>query len=83
METRDACLSALALAVRALRLGRQAEAGERVVEMVDALTRHLSRPPVRREGEIGPLLSRVVAAQERGDLLCIADLLEYEVGPRI
>ncbi len=83
MQTRDACLSALALAVRALRLGRQAEAAERVVDMVDALMLHLSRPPVGREQDVGPLLARVIAAQERGDLLCIADLLEYEVGPRL
>jgi len=83
MQSRDECLHSLALAVRALRLGRQAEAAERVIAMVDALSRHLSLQAVDRIDDLGEILADVVAAQERGDPLRVADLLEYEIGPRI
>ena len=83
MGARDDCLATLALTVHALRLGRQAEAATRVVELVDCLARRLVHPAPRGIDEIARALSAVVAAQERGDPLGLADLFEYEIGPRL
>ncbi len=63
------------------RLGMQGRANATLIDLVDGLTELLADAPVEQAGPVGALLSEVVAAQERGDVLRVADLLEFELLP--
>lgn len=82
-DSRD-CLQSLRSAAVAFRLGMEAQGNEAFVGFVDRLAPLLADPErAQAAGEIGPFLPEIVAAQQRGDFLRVADLLEYEVGPRL
>jgi hypothetical protein len=72
-------LAALARsAAAALRLGMAARGGETLARLVDGLARLLERAPERMRA-LGGLLGEIVAAQERGDPIGLADRLEFEL----
>jgi hypothetical protein len=76
-------LGALARAAAASqRLGMPGQGGELLARLVDALGRHLAARPERARA-LAPLLAEIVAAQERGDPLGLADRLEHELAPRL
>ena len=64
-----------------LRLGMDAQGNAAFVELVDWL---VSQPSA---GDwlpaLEPVLGQIVSAQERGDTLRVADLLEFELQPRL
>jgi hypothetical protein len=65
-------------AALALRLGREAEGFALLARAVDALLAELAADP-RRAATLAPCVERMLAAQRRGDLLFVADLLEHEL----
>jgi hypothetical protein len=69
----------LAKAVRAFRLGMEAEGNEALVVLIDALAADLSKALVAPDQGLPGLLEEILAAQARGDFLCVADLLEHEL----
>jgi hypothetical protein len=71
-------------AARCLRIGLEARAHEAIARLAD----DLDRIPFTRSGTIDAaaveaLLTRIVAAQERGDPIGLADVLEHELVPRL
>ena len=64
-----------------LRLGMDAQGNEAFVQLVDWLGSHPSSGTLMPR--IEPVLAEIVAAQERGDTLRLADLLEFELQPRL
>ncbi len=83
-DDRELCLQRLGSAARAFRVGMEAQANEEFVSFVDLVIPLLGRPSHAEAAlELAPVLPEVVAAQQRGDFLRVADLLEYEIGPRL
>lgn len=67
--------------VTACRLGMEGMAGDRLTRFVDRLQADLSALPLPLLQRLVPLLGEMLAAQERQDLLGVADLLQYEMAP--
>ncbi len=65
--------------VNSLRLGLEAQAHHEMVDLMDAMLPFMEA----NAGRMGPaevaLINNLLAAQGRGDLLYVADLLEYEL----
>jgi hypothetical protein len=77
-----AALAPLQAAARAFRLGMEAQGQEAFVAFVDALQAELALPRGAAVApRLQPLLPELLAAQERGDFLRVADLLEHELRP--
>jgi hypothetical protein len=81
---RDRAADTARAAARCLRIGLEARAHEAIARLAD----ELDRVPCTRSGgvdasAIEALLARIVAAQERGDPIGLADVLEYELAPRL
>lgn len=74
----ERCLRA---SVIAFRLGMSARANQELVGVVDELAAAMAEDTAVSL-ELAPILGELVAAQERGDGLRVADLLQYEVAPR-
>jgi len=60
------------------RLGREAEANQALARVIDRLQAELGADP-RALAPVFPTLEAVMLGQQRGDLLFVADLLEYEL----
>jgi hypothetical protein len=74
---------ALRRSAQSFRLGMEAEGSTHLAAFVDAVI-ELSAGEARiGAGELDALCGQVVAAQERGDVLFVADLLEHELLPRL
>lgn len=72
-------LAALRATATSLRLGMEAQGNEAFVHLVD----WLCACDGRLTSSLEPVLAQIVAAQERGDYLRVADLLEHELQPRL
>ena len=73
--------TALAEAVTAFRTGREGAGNAAFVRVVDGLVALLADPAPRLAAEsIAPLIQAMAEAQQRGDQLYLADLLQYELG---
>jgi hypothetical protein len=59
-----------------------AQGGAELARLVDELLPALARDAAHGAA-LAPLLASIVAAQERGDPLGLADLLEHELAPRL
>lgn len=69
-------------AAAAQRLGMAAQGGEELARLVDELLPYLTeRPALARE--LSALLAEILAAQERGDPIALADGLEHELVPAL
>lgn len=76
-------LAALACsAAAAHRLGMIAQGGEALAQLVDGL---LVLLPGETElaAALAPLLGEIVAAQQHGDWIGVADALEYQLAPAL
>jgi hypothetical protein len=69
-------------AVTFFRFGMEGTANAAFTKLLDGLSPYLARRPDKTD-ELVPVLREVLAAQSRGDYLYVADLLEYELGPRL
>lgn len=78
------CLGELSSAADSFRLGMDAQGHEAFVRFVDALELVLCEfQESRRAPEIAGMLPAIVACQEHGDMLGVADLLEHGVAPAL
>jgi len=74
----------LLAAVSAFRVGRTAEGSTALVQVIDFMSQALQALQDEELAELVlPHLQEILAAQERGDVLRIADLLEFELLPAI
>lgn len=71
--------AALQDAAGALRLGREAEGSAALAQIIERLQVELRSAGPRALAPLLPTLEAVMQAQERGDLLFVADLLEFEL----
>jgi hypothetical protein len=67
-------------AAHCFRLGYTAAGSEALATTVDALASILPKLGHRATAVV-PIVERILAAQERGDSLAVADELEYELAP--
>jgi hypothetical protein len=68
--------------VRGFRLAEDAQAHSALVALIDALAPRLGDARlIQHNAAIMPILQQILDAQQRGDTLWIADLLEYELLP--
>ena len=65
---------------RLFRTAHEAEANARFTKLLEILERYLQTGVVSTEHTL-PLLRELLAAQERGDRLLVADILEYILAP--
>jgi hypothetical protein len=66
--------------VRHFRLGELSMGFEVMISFVDGVQRYLEvEGDAEKTMSFGPVLSMILEAQQRGDFLLVADLLEYEV----
>ena len=76
--------AALQAAADSLRLGMEAQAGEALAAFTGWLLECFARPEhAALSEELGPLIGELLDAQQRRDLLRVADLLEFELRPRL
>lgn len=74
----------LDLVVSELRLGAEAAGCDAFTEFIGDLSQALATPGAILEAEsLLPVLQRALAAQTRTDYVELADLLQYELRPRI
>ena len=74
----------LLAATSAFRVGRPAEGSTALIEFIDLLDTALKGlQDSEVEKLVLPHIKAIIQAQERGDTLCVADLLEYELQPML
>lgn len=66
----------------AFRLGADAEASDGMLAVLDGLERALGDGTLSPSAA-EPVLAEMLAAQERGDLLLVADILEQIIAPSL
>ena len=76
----DELASVAKAAATALRLGMTAQGSEALARLVDLLLPKLASEPALA-GRCSSVLTPILAAQERGDVLGVADGLEHELLP--
>ena len=71
-------------AAEALRLGIQGVANEHLVDVVAGLEQRMAGDPhLRNSQAVQFAIQLILEGQQRGDDLLIADLLEFELAPRL
>jgi len=84
VDPRHRCRDELRRATRSFRLGMDAQGNEAFVGFVDALETLLNQPGQdERVAAISPHLSPLIEAQQRGDTLRVADLLEHVIANHV
>ena len=83
MADSDVLREQLHAAARLFRLGQEGAGSDIMVTFTDLLAQRLADGTLQANPpQLLPLLiSELVAGQERGDFLWVADLLEYELSP--
>ena len=71
-------------AVRQFRLGMEAAGSASLVALIDGMLKAMAVPSTSplSAGEL-PILQEIIAGQQRGDFLYVADLLEYRLLPKL
>ncbi len=69
-------------AAAAQRLGMAAQGAEELARLVDGLLPFLAERPALA-ATVAQLLAEILAAQERGDPIALADGLEHELAPAL
>jgi hypothetical protein len=67
--------------VRAFRLGMEGDGNAALARFVDGLVALFASAPPAADDPLLPLLSEILAAQERGDYLGVADLIQHRLRP--
>lgn len=68
-------------AIRAFRLGMEAQGGEELTSFIDKIMPRISKLLAETLAPLNKILGEILAAQSRKDYLLVADLLEYEIVP--
>lgn len=77
------CIDALTSAASLFRLGMEGQASENMVKFIDTFLPELGGKPPEQIAQLTLLLNDIMTAQSRKDYLRVADLLEYELLPKI
>ena len=77
----DLAAKALEACVMALRQGREAQANHHFAELMAELPVLLAQSAPARQQQLAAVIPLLFAAQQRRDLLAIADLLQFELAP--
>ncbi|MBF0626410.1 MAG: hypothetical protein HQL82_16600 [Magnetococcales bacterium] len=81
-QDRDQARQALEEAVQAFRCGLETRGGEALARLIDGAMANLAGHGWAANPErVNPLLTRILAAQQRGDLIGMADDLELALAP--
>lgn len=75
----DQANQALVACVKALRQGREAQGNEYFAALMTELPALLGQSNAVQQQQLVALIPRIFAAQQRRDLLAIADLLQFEL----
>ncbi len=71
-------------AARLFRLGQEGAGSDALARFTEALWQELAAGRVQVGPEaLGPALQEAISAQERGDYLWVADMLEHELKPML
>lgn len=70
-------------AAAAFRMAREAEANESLLAVVDALGHRLRTIPAEILAQLSLLMQKALDAQQRQDLVGVADTLEFEILPAL
>lgn len=65
------------------RLGREAEANEKLLSVVNEIARHLHNIPENILTNLTILMQKALDAQARQDHIGVADVLEFEILPQL
>ncbi len=65
--------------VRCLRLGREAEANQQMPAFIDYLTANLTAELLEKKPQLTSLFAEMLDAQQKRDLLRLADSIEYRL----
>ncbi len=77
-------IQAIEEAIEQLRLGMEGGGNAALVRFIDLFQQDLARGSAPFDlGVVAPILQHILGAQQRGDNLFVADLLEYEILPRL
>ena len=76
-------LDALVSAAKLFRLGMDTQANQALAGSVTGLAACLAQRAPAERAMLDALLALIVEAQERADVLRIADLIEFELLPRL
>ncbi len=77
-------LESLEQTITQFRLGMEAGANHSMISFIDSFLAAFKSGKFSAEvQEVQPLLQEILSAQERGDYLFAADLLEYQIAPII
>lgn len=71
--------TAIVNTINAFRLGREAEANEGFIEIIDRMGQLLPTIPQNALAKLAVLMQQTLEAQKRQDHIGVADLLEYEL----
>lgn len=76
-ESHSECYLLRIEAITAFRLGREGEGSDALVRYIDAIAPFLNQGAARLGADEAALLNEIIHAQQRGNYLFVADLLEY------
>ncbi len=80
-DSRTQACASMRSTARLFRLSMEAQASESLVGVVDTLSALLGDPSFPDAAAIDTVLAQVVRAQQNGDAIRLADLLEFELAP--
>jgi len=70
-------------AAHGYRTGAEAQASESMIQVIDLLAETLPSMPEKTIIQLNQVLSEIFSAQQRSDFIWAADMLEYELCPRL
>jgi hypothetical protein len=82
-EALQGTLNSVRAAARLFRLGMNGQASDTLVRAIDGVTELLIEAGEDATQRVAPILADLLLAQEQGDVVRLADLLEFELGPAL
>lgn len=79
----ESLLAKLTECCRLFRVGREAEANSQLAALIEPLLQALPQLAERQRAHFEVVMPLLLDAQQRRDLLYLADLLQYEIGPLV
>ena len=76
-------MTSLHATARAFRKGLEGEASSHLQTFLEQISSKLPKLDRGQQAGLLPLLESIVRSQERGDYIAIADILEFELHPKL
>jgi hypothetical protein len=77
MSKNEACSDYLSEVIESFRLGREGQGSTALAKVIDFMAPRMEQHAAELTQDDVALINEVLAAQERGDYLFVADILEY------